>query len=217
MVGSGQLVLVGGGGTTADVLSIIESINRIAPTYCVLGLLDDALEPGSSRYGTAVLGGIGSKVDGDFSFVDCLGSPSSHTRREALLQDRGFDPEAFETIIHPSACISRQAVVGSGCIVYPNVVILSGVRLESHVTVLANCVLNHGVSVGAYSILASGVNLSGRVRVGRGAYIGCGASLREGVTVGDGSLVGLGSTVIRDVLGGTVVAGNPARPIRSQK
>jgi len=216
MSGFKQLVIVGGGGTAADVLSIIECINERAPTYRVLGILDDALEVGSAQHGTVILGGLGSTLDGNFTYVDCLGSPSSYTRRESLLLARGFDSKAFETIIHPSASIARSAEIGAGCIIYPNVVILSGVRLQAHVTVLANSVLNHEASVGAYSILASGVNVSGKVRVGRAAYIGCGASIREGVEIGDGSLVGLGSAVVRDVPVGAVVAGSPARPIRAK-
>jgi len=217
MSGPKQLVLVGGGGTTSDVLSLIHSINRVSPVYRVLGILDDTLALGTTKYGVPVLGRLEAGGPGEFGYVDCLGSPGSHVRRETLLRERGFVPEAFESIIHPSACISHDSVIGPGCLIYPNVVILSGVILGSHVTILANSVLNHDVEVGPFSILASGVNVSGRVRIGRSAYIGCGASLREGVQIGDGSLVGLGSAVIRNVPESAVVAGNPARQLRFQR
>jgi acetyltransferase-like isoleucine patch superfamily enzyme len=47
----------------------------------------------------------------------------------------------------------------------------------------------------------------------RGAKIGANATLLPGVVIGVDALVGAGSVVVRDVPGGAVVAGNPARVI----
>lgn len=44
-------------------------------------------------------------------------------------------------------------------------------------------------------------------------WIGAHVSILKGVTIGTGAVVGAGSVVTRDVAPGTVVAGNPARPI----
>src|SRR5271170_2421802 len=54
-----------------------------------------------------------------------------------------------------------------------------------------------------------------RTLVKRGASIGSGATLLCGITVGENALVGAGSVVTKDVPAGAVVAGNPARLIRS--
>ena len=51
--------------------------------------------------------------------------------------------------------------------------------------------------------------------VKRGASIGSGVTLLCGITIGENALIGAGSVVIRDVPPDTVVAGNPARIIRS--
>ena len=52
-------------------------------------------------------------------------------------------------------------------------------------------------------------------RVCRGASIGSGAVIMCGVTIGEGALVGAGAVVTRDVPSHHVVAGVPARTIRT--
>ncbi len=216
MAGTQKLVIVGGGGTCADVLEVIASINQVAPRYEVLGLLDDALPPDSQRNGVNVLGGLSTDIgDGDVRYVDCLGSPRSYRRREAILRRAGLADVPFETLIHPSAFVASSTHIGQGCVLFPNVVLLSGVRLGTHVSILSNSVLNHDVAVGDWSILASNVSVAGAVRIGKACYFGAGSTIIEQASIGDGSLVGMGSAVIRDVAENTVIAGVPARLLRS--
>lgn len=53
------------------------------------------------------------------------------------------------------------------------------------------------------------------VHLKRGCYIGAGAMILPGITIGEDSVVAAGSVVTRDVADGTVVAGVPARPLRT--
>lgn len=53
------------------------------------------------------------------------------------------------------------------------------------------------------------------LHVGPRAWLGLRAIVLPGVTLGAGAIVGAGSVVTRDVPAWTVVAGNPARPIRT--
>lgn len=55
----------------------------------------------------------------------------------------------------------------------------------------------------------------GPVAIGRNVWIGDHASVLPGVTIGDGSVVAAGAVVTRDVPPMTVVAGVPARAIRT--
>jgi len=51
--------------------------------------------------------------------------------------------------------------------------------------------------------------------VKQGASVGSGATLLCGITVGENALIGAGSVVTKDVPAGAVVAGNPARAVKS--
>ncbi len=58
-------------------------------------------------------------------------------------------------------------------------------------------------------------NLALPITVGDYAWIGAGAILMPGVTIGEASVVAAGAVVTKDVPARTVVAGNPARFLRS--
>jgi acetyltransferase-like isoleucine patch superfamily enzyme len=51
--------------------------------------------------------------------------------------------------------------------------------------------------------------------VKKGASIGSGATILSKVTIGERAIVGAGSVVTRDVPADAIVAGNPARVLRS--
>jgi len=53
------------------------------------------------------------------------------------------------------------------------------------------------------------------VTIGDNVWVGTGAVIFPGVTIGDGSIVAMGSVVMTDVPVNTMVAGNPARQVRT--
>jgi len=82
-----------------------------------------------------------------------------------------------------------------------------------------------GVIIGDGSYLAFGAtilchdmsrNLREEVRIGKNCFIGANAIILPGVTIGDEVIVGAGSVVTKNVPSNTVVAGNPAKTIRTK-
>jgi acetyltransferase-like isoleucine patch superfamily enzyme len=53
------------------------------------------------------------------------------------------------------------------------------------------------------------------VRIGDHVWIGASAIVLKGVTIGDNSVVAAGALVTRDVAPNTLVAGAPAKPVRT--
>jgi len=58
--------------------------------------------------------------------------------------------------------------------------------------------------------------ITGRTVIGHDVWIGSKASLRSGISVGNGAVIGANSVVLHDVAPYSIVAGAPAREIRTR-
>jgi acetyltransferase-like isoleucine patch superfamily enzyme len=114
--------------------------------------------------------------------------------------------------------IQKGAKVGNRCKVSSHTFICEGVTLEDEVFVGHNVTFTNdryprATANGKLQTEADWVCLPTLVK--RGASIGSGAVLLCGITIGENALIGAGSVVTRDVPPNTVVAGSPARVVKT--
>ena len=124
-----------------------------------------------------------------------------------------------ETKIGTFVEIQKNASVGRRCKISSHTFICEGVTIEDHVFI------GHGVmfindTYPRATTAAGGLQTESDWKVEKtvvknGASIGSGATILANVTIGEHAIVGAGSVVTRDVPAGAIVAGNPARVLRS--
>ena len=213
-----NIIILGTGGNCIDILDTIHDINTAygRNIYTCLGFLDDDYNKwGKEFYGIKVLGPLYSAhTYQNCYFVNGIGSPNSFLRKHELIKSTNIQIDRFETIIHPTASISKLSNIGRGVVVFQNVTITSNVHIGNHVIILPNAIVSHDDVISDYTCISGGVSISGKVTIGISCYIGTNASIIGSVTIGDRCLIGMGSVVLHNISDNTVVAGNPAKVLR---
>jgi len=115
--------------------------------------------------------------------------------------------------------IQKGAKVGKRCKISSHSFICEGVTLEDDIFIGHNVVFTNDryprATNGNGRLQTDADWTCLRTLIKRGASIGSGTTLLCGITVGENAMIGAGSVVTKDVPPGAVVAGNPARVIRS--
>ena len=75
-------------------------------------------------------------------------------------------------------------------------------------------IVGHDIQIGENCVLSSQVNIGGGSILGTDTYIGMASIVKEGLTIGSRAVLGMGSALHRNLEGGYLAMGNPARPIR---
>jgi acetyltransferase-like isoleucine patch superfamily enzyme len=115
--------------------------------------------------------------------------------------------------------VQKNAKIGKRCKISSHAFICEGVTIEDNVFV------GHSVTF-INDTYPRAANLDGTLKtdedwkveptvVKKGASIGSGSTILSKVTIGENAIVGAGSVVTKDVPANTIVAGTPARVLRS--
>lgn len=114
--------------------------------------------------------------------------------------------------------IQKNASVGKNCKVSSHTFVCEGVAIEDDVFI------GHGVTFinDSYPRATAGGRLQSeqdwkveKTIVKKGASIGSGATILSNVTIGENAIVGAGSVVTKEVPPNSIVAGNPAKVLRT--
>ncbi len=149
-----EIVIIGAGDLGREVVWLIEDINRLNPTYVILGFLDDdAAKLGGEFYGYRVLGGVDmlEKLSERTPLSAVLAVQTGSVRKKIVEAHPTF--HRWESIVHPSAVVAASSAIGHGSLLFPQVTVSVDAKLGSfglyriRATVCNDCVIGDYVSL----------------------------------------------------------------------
>lgn len=210
-----DLIIFGASGFGREVAWLVERINNVAPTWNLLGFMDDDDSiQGSLINGYKVLGktkDVSSYPDA--YFVCAVGA--SRTREKIVNNLKSVNPDIkFGTVIDPSVEKSDLVSIGEGSIICAHTIITVNISIGKHVIINLDCTVGHDAVLGDFVTLYPSVNVSGITKIGHAVELGTGMQIIQGKTVGDYSIVGAGAVVVKDIPEKCTAVGSPAKPIK---
>lgn len=204
-----QVVLIGAGGHARVLRDALDLSG-----HEILGIVDpDATQ--AARFGLPWLGNDDAPLPAGALLVNAIGGSGKTAPRRAIFEHFQRRGHAFATVIHPTAIIAADVMIGEGSQVMAGAVIQAGARIGANCIVNTRAVVDHDCVIGDHCHLAPGSVLSGTVSIGACSHVGTGAAVIQGIRIGAHCLIGAGAAVTRDIPDGAAALGVPAR-IRNQ-
>lgn len=209
-----DILIYGFGGLGHEVACLINHINKLIPTWNIIGYIDDGVPIGSEcKYGK-VLGNINTlnTWNNSVSVVIAIGMCKT---LESISQKITNPLVEFPNLIAPNVFFfdENDLKMGKGNI------ITFGCRLSCNVefgnfNILNGMIsLGHDVKIGNFNVMYPETRISGQTIIGNKNFFGAKTFIAQCLKVEDDTRFAAGSIVLRNPKAGFLYMGNPAKRI----
>ncbi len=202
-----NIVIIGAGDLGKEVVWLIEDINKLHPTYLILGFLDDdETKIGGEFYGYKVLGNIDylDELYTKTSFSTVLAIQDGIIRKVIVEKHKDFN--SWESIIHPTAVIASTSLVKKGCIVFPHVTVSVDTEIGEFDLFYIHSTICNDCKIGNYVSVMSGASVSERAEIGDESFLAAGSTVYPYKRIGQRVKIGVEATASKDYADGAEVS-----------
>lgn len=202
-----KIAIIGQGGHS----KVIRDVIRVMEGAEIVGCLDDKFNT-EFYHDQIFYGPVDSAINLslDFPEVKFIVAVGNNRVRKQIVDRLGLPHEFYTTLIHPTAQVSPDALIGPGSVVMPCAVVNSDARVGAHAIINTCAVVEHDSEIKDFVHISPNATLTGNVTVREGAQVGASATIIPGIEIGQWAMVGAGATVISHIPANSTAVGVPA-------
>lgn len=192
-------VVIGCGGHSAAVISIIESIGL----YNIIGLVDvaETYNVEEKKSGYNVIFNLNELVNNasNYLHLNCFIAIGDNYKRQnvySVLHDLGYK---IPNIIANTAFVDRTVIMDEGNVIGHGVIINAQARLGSNNLINSRSVIEHHSTLKNHIHIAPGAVICGDVDISCFSFIGAGTVILPNISVADKFILGAGSVLVTNV------------------
>jgi sugar O-acyltransferase (sialic acid O-acetyltransferase NeuD family) len=207
-----NLLIIGARGWGREIFNMLPHCMGYGTEYVVKGFLDDKTDAldGMAGYPPIIDSVEHYTPQQDDVFTCALGDADWKKHYVEIILKKGGE---FINVIHNTATIGRNTIIGTGCIFCEYVSISCDIVVKDFVTIQSNANVGHDARVDNYCHLGVRAFMGGGSHLGDVSTIQTSAIVLPKIRVGTNCMVGAGAVVIKKVKDGETVYGNPARKL----
>lgn len=205
-----NIVIIGAGGFAREVVWLINRINKVYPTWNILGYLDDNLkQKGKVLLGYPVLGELDLSIklsNNDTYFICAVGA--AKIRKEIINK---LGDIKYAKLIDPSVQIDDTIKIGDGSIICAGNILTVDITIGEHVIINLDCTIGHDAIINDFVTVYPSVNISGNTNIGTMVEMGTGSKVIQGLSIHRETIIGAGGVIVKDISESGVYVGVPAK------
>jgi sugar O-acyltransferase (sialic acid O-acetyltransferase NeuD family) len=207
-----EILIVGANGLGKEVAYHINSINKIKPSFKIVGFIDDnpMVMDNEVIYGVTVVGNLNDLLANKFDVKNiCIAIANNNVRFSIVekLKGSGF---VFPNIIDPSVNFDSSNSIGYGNIVGHYAMLTCNISIGNFNVLNGSSGIGHDVTIGDFNLFGPRTSISGCVKIGTLNTFNLNSSIIQNITIGNGNTVNLHSCLFKSIKDGGVYFGVPA-------
>lgn len=212
--------------TAEEIIEYISQAQKVTPVKVYVKTSEPV------DFGRAQVFGVGDQVVfGDWNDLQPILAQNADVIDQVVVEnDRRnsaiplLDLKDIEARIEPGAVIREEVQIGKNSVIMLGALINIGAVVGEGTMIDMGAILGGRATVGNNCHIGAGAVLAGVIEpasatpvvVEDGVMVGANAVILEGCRIGEGAVVAAGAVVVEDVPAGAVVAGAPARFIKTK-
>lgn len=215
-----KVIIIGGEGNGGVIASCIEDNKAHNPNYEweVGGFVNDFE---SEVCGYPVVGKLSDiptlLEDKNNYFMWAIHLVGRNVKTAQLYEETKIPDNRFATIVHHSAYIGKDVVLGPGAFVMCHTYVGPGAKIGKCALVMANCSIGHNIEIGDLCHCSVGSIMTGYSKLSYCSDLAVGATLLAYKVVGKYAMLGASSTATHDVPDNEIHVGSPARFLKKMR